>query len=87
MSRHHVDVPREDVLMDDPVHVEHLVNFQLYHVGYPFEDMDKLDFFRIPTPELAQSTRTAIQRYYVDGPISYFVVRRHKDEWICRRVV
>lgn len=81
------DFPKEEVFMQDPVHVEHTVRFGYRWIDYPFEEMDTFDFFRIDTAERAQATRAAVQRFYEKEPWSYFVVRKYEDEWICRRLV
>lgn len=73
--------------MMDTNNTEHPINFHLYHVNYPFDEMEIHDFFRIPDERRAQATRAAIQRYYDKEPVTCFLVRKHKDEWICRRFV
>ena len=82
-----VSFPDEETLLKDFGPIEHKVDFQVFRVLYPFSDMDKYDFFRIGEERQAQATRSAAQRFYAKSPGCYFVVRRHDDEWICRRVV
>lgn len=77
----------EKWFMLDPVPVEHTVDFHARHSGYPFEEMDVSDFFRIYDAQRAAAVRTAIQRYYEKEPLTCFVVRKYNDEWICRRIV
>jgi len=82
-----LSLPTEMDLMLDPIHVEHSIDFRFYRVNYPFDEMDKYDFFRIGEENQARATRAAIQRYYDKNPGSYFVVRKYDGEWICRRVI
>lgn len=80
-------VPSEEKLLADPVHVEHSIDFSRKWVDYPFDEMDKYDFFRIYDEQDARRTHTAIQRYYQREPVSAFRVTKMGDEWICRRLV